>query len=84
MSQEMKLLRALIDALGFEIETTIDRKEQKEPTDSVFAMYNRLVVTERQLLRKGQALDIDSDGLCTSYLVNPIIDYKLTKKEQAQ
>lgn len=83
MSQEMKLLEALCDALGFDVEKTIDRQERKE-TEYDARKYNRGFgsSTDRALRTKqGQMLDIDSDGMYTSYLINPIVSYKLKRRD---
>jgi len=83
MSQEMKLLTALCEALGFEIETTIDYQERKESQFIAMSHNTFGHPTGRQLKGRPDSnmCDIDSDGLYTSYLTDPIISYKLIKKE---
>lgn len=85
MTNEMKLLQALCKALGFHVETIIDRQERKE--NKIEAMrYNRAYIKlDRRLQTTGPmgALDIDENGLYTSYLINPVISYKLTKMERS-
>jgi len=88
MSEEMKLLKELCNALGFEVGTIIDRKERKEHGDNVMR-YNKGIgypEQDRRLLggkgKHGDMLDIDEDGMYTSYLIKPVINYKLTKREE--
>ncbi len=78
MSEEMKLIVALCSALGFKVERTIDRKERKETKDNAMK-YNTGHVTERKLTYSGVMLDIDKDGMYTSYLTEPEVSYKLIK-----
>jgi len=87
VSQEMKLLEALCDALGFDIHITLDRQERKE-THANAMKSNRGpgANVDRELLVEsggfGMKLDIDCDGMYTSYLRNPIISYKLSKRDE--
>jgi len=80
MTNEMKLLQALCEALGFEVETTLDYMPRKE-NKSAAMKYNRGPRQDRSLAVDGpdRALAIDSDGRYTSLLTTPVIDYKLTK-----
>lgn len=86
MTNEMKLLQELCKALGFQIETTIDRKERKE-TAITAEWYNKGPGQLRQYRRLKSdephgMLDIDKDGMYTSYLIEPVISYKLTRIEE--
>ena len=89
MSEEMKLLMALCDALGFAVEVERDRKERKERHSD--AMKHNTGPFEKGTDRalkcepvsnhpfdQGKLL-IDDEGLYTSYLIDPIRSYKLTK-----
>jgi hypothetical protein len=84
MSEEMKLLMALCDAMGFAVEVETDYNERKEKRDAAM-LHNRGVgypETGRGLrIKPGSVcamLDIDEDGMYTSYLTKPITSYKLT------
>lgn len=83
MTNEMKLLMALCDALGFEVETTLDYQERKENQHEAMRhnQGNGFPETDRHLLHTNGRLDIDEDGWYRSRLDNPEMDYKLTKKE---
>lgn len=82
MTDEMKLLQELCKALGFEIETILDRDERKESKSNA-REYNSGIrypaIQGRTLSHTFGAYDIDEDGMYTSYLIKPIISYKLTK-----
>jgi len=82
MTQEMKLLHALCEALGFEVETTLDYMERREPAHTAIKDYNTGHRVDRVLASEGphNRLTIDTDGSYTSLLISPIVDYKLTKK----
>lgn len=73
MSQEMKLLMALTEALGFEVETTLDYQERKTHTP-VGLECGRVCESD------GQGYIRDEHGVYTSRLAAPIVDYKLTKR----
>jgi len=83
MSDEMKLIKALCDALGFDVVVTTDRKERKETKEAAM-QYNKGFgySTERGLVTDGinNMLDIDEDGMYTSYLINPEISYEVVPK----
>ena len=83
MTNEMKLLQELCKALGFEIETVIDRKERKERKQTAMAYNSPYTKVDRRPKcgqgKYGGGLDIDKDGVYTSYLIDPIITYKLTR-----
>jgi len=77
MSNEMKLLHALCEALGFEVETTLYYMPRKEKSATSTALD-----VDRELAVKNPAtgeLLIDEEGNYTSLLVTPIVDYKLHK-----
>ncbi len=86
MSEEMKLLRALCDALGFEVETNLDYKERKEAKENAMK-YNRGIPLMDRRLKCSHAnsghpmLDIDKNGMYTSILTEPEISYKVSAKE---
>lgn len=84
MSQEMKLLLALTEALGFEVETTLDYQERKEPKHIAIPTYNSgRTDLDRELVAEGphNMLLIDEDGMYTSMLKSPIVDYKVRAKQ---
>jgi hypothetical protein len=86
MTQEMKLLMALTEALGFDLEVIIDRKERKEEKHNAME-YNKgfgFPAKDRILTSTGPhgMLDIDEDGLYTSVLKVPTVDYKLTARHK--
>jgi len=88
MTNEMKLLQELCKALGFQVETIIDREERKE-TKLTAKRFQKGLVTPSEARRlkrswSGAMLDIDEDGMYTSYLIDPIISYKLTKTGEEQ
>jgi len=82
MSNEMKLIMALCDALGFEVETTIDYQPRKENKQSAMNWNSGRQGLERVLATTGTGnmLDIDDNDEYTSLLTSPVIDYKLTQK----
>ena len=76
MTNEMSLLIALCEALGFEVEAELDYQERR--------LANRDDVRwdeSRTLKCKGPhgMLDVDSDGMYTSMLKTPVITYTLIK-----
>lgn len=84
MSGEMELLKALCDALGFDVYKELDYQDRKETQNSAMR-YNRCdPKVDRTLVcspDRGMALSIDDDGMYTSQLKSPVITYKLTKRE---
>lgn len=77
MSEEMKLLRALCDALGFDVVVTKDYMPitvDRETNKMFFSSPTRKFKT------KGVEFDINDDGLYTSILIDPIISYRLERK----
>ena len=89
MSEEMKLLMAMCDALGFAVEVNRDYKEQKESKSNAMRHNTGAFEkgTDRNLVCEPESggpfcqgiLLIDDDGLYTSRLIDPILSYKLTK-----
>jgi hypothetical protein len=85
MSDEMKLLRALCDALGFEVETTLDYAPRRENKTTAMAYNSGRTGMDRCLASSGphNKLDIDENGDYTSLLKSPIVEYKVVPKEQS-
>ena len=91
MIDEMKLLRAFIDASGFDI-TELRSYEYRKLTKAQAADYFkpkyigytscRMLVSESNNTTQARYL-IDDNGMYTERLTTPIIDYKLTKKKKA-
>lgn len=87
MNNTGKLLRALIDALGFDIEVTRDYKEiklTKEQASHHFkpVAYGSPSPSRRLLTESGSlAYLIDEDGMYTEAEATAIIDYKVTKRK---
>ncbi len=86
MTNEMKLLMALCDALGYKVETIVDWKESKidkAESKRLGQLYNpkrkvwRLALTEG---RSGLRYEIDEDGMYTKMLIEPETSYTLTKR----
>lgn len=75
MNDTDKLLRALIDALGFDVTKTTEFDYQKHKKHCL--SLNRMYVLESG----SAAYLIDDNDMYTSRLKEPIIDYKLTKRE---
>ena len=73
MTQEMKLLYALCDALGFDVEVNLDYMERKESKESAMQYKQGRVGMDR-------VLAASENGDYTSLLVSPVVDYKLTRK----
>jgi len=82
MTNEMKLLTALCEALGFEVEVNLDSSERKEFADSAMQYNTGCGFQGRRLKASGKdlKLDIDTDGYYTSYLIEPITTYALIPK----
>lgn len=81
MTDEMKLLRAFIEAQGYEIEEIKNCSEVKMSRDEVEHYHNpncHLVLDS-----EGLAI-VDKDGMYTQIFTSPDIDYKVTKKESAR
>lgn len=81
MTQEMKLLTALTEALGFDIETTRDYQERLtliSPADVPYMGQGgrRYVAAEGGMLVKNEK------GEYKTVLISPIVEYKLTKRAE--
>lgn len=84
MTNETKLLMALCEALGFEVEVDLDYMPRKESRDVVLQWiggYNVDHFKDRRLTVSGPdgSYVIDEDGLYTSLLIDPIVSYRLHK-----
>jgi len=82
MTNEMKLLHALCEALGFEVETTLDYKEVEIGYDEAMRINSTYYNSNRILVHDCGKFRIDSDGMYTSMLIDPIVDYKLEKRDE--
>lgn len=91
MNNTDKLLRAFIDASGFEVEITRDYQERKLTKTQArhhFTVKHFGYTPTHQLETKlggmgqGEYL-IDDKGNYTERLVKPIINYKVTKKKES-
>lgn len=83
MSDEMKLLMALCDALGFDVETKYDYKERRISKTHAMQInrgYNVSPKLSLQTNGRHNMLDIDDDGMYLARLEKPIISYSLTNK----
>tara|TARA_R110000851_G_C12776768_1_gene534832 strand:- start:280 stop:531 length:252 start_codon:yes stop_codon:yes gene_type:complete len=80
MSEEIKLLMAMCEALGLKVERIADCRERKEPQQFAMLYKGLSTSSDRQLRNTGGMFDIDNEGFYTSYLVNPEISYKVTKE----
>lgn len=81
MSDEMKLLMAMCDALGFEVEIIKDYQKRTELVEAA-KLYISLpsLKHSRRLTSTNGKYDIDEYGFYTSMLTDPVLDFKLTKK----
>lgn len=84
MTNEMKLLLAICDALRLDVKTIVDTKERKEKKSEAMR-HNKgfgFPCTGRRLktLNHTDKLDIDNEGLYTSYLIDPDISYKVSMR----
>lgn len=81
MTDEMKLLTKLCEALGFEVRQTRDYKERKESEREAMTI-NRDPSHERGLRCGAMGrLFIDEDGCYISVLKKPITDYVVEVSE---
>ena len=79
MTDEMKLLKALCEALGFLVYVDADYQEIREPNyiyQDNLSKVNRVLKTDLN----GKWIR-DEEGSYTSTLIDPITTYKLIKKE---
>jgi len=81
MTQEMKLLMAMCDAMGLEVTTIIDYQPRKETETGARHWNDGYSGRDRHLSATAGRIDIDEDGMRTSLLKAPIVDYKVTSKE---
>ena len=82
MTEEMKLITALCEALGFSVEVKRDYNERVEKSCDHYNSFVDYPHTRgRHLKASGGMLDIDKDGNYTSKLIKPILSYKLIKGE---
>lgn len=86
MSNEMKLLRALCEALGFEVVTNVDYQES-EMTDSTFSsyswvgIYGWLRTSGRDFKNDGMGgYARNENGNRITVLKEPVVTYELKKK----
>lgn len=85
MTNEMKLITALCEALGFEIKIERDFKERKEGKTNAMHYQSNIDYPQtmgRRLQHTGQRLKIDKDGNYTSQLIEPVLSYKLIKRSE--
>ena len=78
MSDEMKLLQALCDALGFLVHVETDYKETREPH---FIHPEHQSLGKRKFKSHCAQFIRDEEGGYISMLIDPIVTYKLIKKE---
>ena len=86
MSEEMKLIRALCDALGFEVKTDLDYQERKETQNAAMRYNDGRQGHDRRLVVIGPhgMLDVDKDGMYTSVLKEPEISYRVVPKQNVE
>jgi len=77
MSEEMKLLYAMCEALGFDVSVNLDYKERKESQNSAMRYNDGRLDHDRTLKAEGATnkLIIDKDGKYTSVLKKPETSY---------
>jgi len=84
MNNTEKLLRAFIEAQGYEIETLLDY-EERDMTEVEAMAHNKGFgcATGYRLLTEtnSQKLLIDDNGNYKGVLIEPIVDYKVTKDD---
>ena len=83
VTNEMKLLTALCEALGFEVEIERDYQEAKI-TYNEFKLFNENIPgMERLRVKSANGIyDIDESGMYTLMLKEPILSYKLVRREE--
>lgn len=90
MNNTDKLLRAFIEASGYEVEITKDYQEvklTKSQASHHFQAREFGSQPRRRLLTDGVgqcAYLVDDDGMYTEVALSPIIDYKVTKSKLQQ
>lgn len=83
MGNEMKLLMALCDALGFEVEVEEDFDEKDYTVyGSDMPMLNILnsIPNGRTICGDGPIVEVESGKAINTKLITPICSYKLTRK----
>ena len=83
MSDEMKLLRALCDALGFEVIKSVDYCERGEPAHRLVSFQRiRGASNPRSLKVDGHgAYERDADKNYISFLKDPETSYRVERKD---
>jgi len=82
-TNEMKLLMALCDALGFEVEETLDYQEREEAPENIKYFNPNIdypMARGRSLVAKNGEFERSEHGGYRSRLTSPIIDYKIFGK----
>ena len=90
MNNTDKLLRAFIEAQGYEIKEAPDFDYKKltkaqaadyfKPKNMGYTSYRMLVTETAKKGCQGRYI-VDDDGMYTERLVTPVIDYKVTKQK---
>lgn len=84
MTDEMKLLMAMCDALGFDVVVKSDRKRQPESTETVQSLHSlrRLTVAHGRYLvsKRSGVLARDDNGNHISELIEPIKTYTVSRR----
>ena len=80
MNNTDKLLRSFIEASGYEIKDTKDYKEHEVSKERGEAFIHNKPKGLRVLSQHGEYVRTDDDGYIVS-LVDPAIDYKVTKRD---
>ncbi len=81
MSEELKLITALCEAMGFDVERTEDYKVEK--TDSLIIPFFNTYQKRRLVTKKlSTKYKIDNDGMYESELIKPEISYKLIPRAE--
>ena len=89
MNNIEKKVDALIAALGFDVETTLDYQERKIPKSMASDYFKAQPFGHKPTKRlktelggMGQsAYLVDGNGLYTELLSSPVVNYKLTKRD---
>jgi len=100
MSNELKLIEALCEALGFNVVAVKDYQERKITINEAKSLgyiggayitytHGQAVPTTAPQIRKlktvrGAAFDIDDNGMYTEQLIEPVVSYKVEPKPRAR
>ena len=85
MTDEMKLIMALCDALGFDVEVNCDYRERRISKSHAMQINQGFQNHELTLQTKeAYLLDVDDNEMYLARLSNPIVSYRLAKKEDKQ